>query len=57
MRTVDVQQRGKKGTIVAIRPRQGRIAIKVKVSLGVRWEDRPAQEDLMLFAWARATRA
>ena len=34
--------------------RQGKdgIALKVKVSPDVRWEDRPALEDLMVYAWA-----
>ena len=35
-----------------VRERRGEIALKVKVSPDVRWEDRPAQEDLMVFAWA-----
>ena len=36
----------------AIREGKGGIALKVKVSPDVRWEDRPALEDLMVFAWA-----
>jgi hypothetical protein len=36
----------------AIREGKGGIALKVKVSRDVRWEDRPALEDLMVFAWA-----
>jgi hypothetical protein len=36
----------------AIRAGRGGIALKVKVSRDVRWEDRPALEDLMVFAWA-----
>ena len=36
----------------AIRKRKGGIALKVKVSPDVRWEDRPALEDLMVYAWA-----
>jgi hypothetical protein len=35
-----------------IRKRRGGIALKVKLSPKVRWEDRPALEDLMVFAWA-----
>jgi hypothetical protein len=35
-----------------VRERRGEIALKVKVSPEVRWEDRPALEDLMVFAWA-----
>ncbi len=35
-----------------IRERRGRIVLKVKVSPDVRWEDRLALEDLMVFAWA-----
>ena len=35
-----------------VRERRGGIALKVKVSPEVRWEDRPALEDLMVFAWA-----
>jgi hypothetical protein len=34
-----------------IRQGRGGIALKVKVSPDVRWEDRPALEDLMVFAW------
>ena len=36
----------------AIRAGRGGIALKVKVSRDVRWEDRPALEDLMVYAWA-----
>jgi hypothetical protein len=36
----------------AIRQGRGGMALKVKVSRDVRWEDRPALEDLMVFAWA-----
>jgi hypothetical protein len=36
----------------AIREARGRIALKVKISPKVCWEARPAQEDLMVFAWA-----
>jgi hypothetical protein len=36
----------------AIREARGRIALKVKISPKVRWDARPAQEDLMVFAWA-----
>jgi hypothetical protein len=36
----------------AIREARGRIALKVKLSPKVRWDARPAQEDLMVFAWA-----
>ena len=35
-----------------IREGKGGMALKVKVSSDVRWEDRPALEDLMVFAWA-----
>jgi hypothetical protein len=35
-----------------VREGRGGIALKVKVSPDVRWEDRPALEDLMVFAWA-----
>jgi hypothetical protein len=35
----------------AIREVRGGIAMKVKISPKVRWQDRPAQEDLMVFAW------
>jgi hypothetical protein len=35
-----------------IREAKGGIALKLKVSPEVRWEDRPAREDLMVFAWA-----
>jgi hypothetical protein len=36
----------------AIREARGRIAFKVKVSPHARWDARPAQEVLMVFAWA-----
>ena len=36
----------------AIREGKGGMALKVKVSRDVRWEDRPALEDLMVYAWA-----
>jgi hypothetical protein len=36
----------------SIRQGRGGMALKVKVSPHVRWEDRPALEDLMVFAWA-----
>ncbi len=36
----------------AIRDVKGGIALKLKVSPDIRWEDRPALEDLMVFAWA-----
>jgi hypothetical protein len=36
----------------AIRPRKGGIAMRLEVSPDVRWEERPALEDLMVFAWA-----
>jgi hypothetical protein len=35
-----------------VREGRGGIAMKVKVSPDLRWEDRPALEDLMVFAWA-----
>jgi hypothetical protein len=35
-----------------IREARGGIALKVKLSPDVRWEDRPPLEDLMVFAWA-----
>jgi len=35
-----------------VREHRGGIALKVIVSPDVRWEDRPAREDLMVFAWA-----
>jgi hypothetical protein len=35
----------------AIRQAKGGVALKVKVSRDVRWEDRPALEDLMVYAW------
>ena len=35
-----------------VRERRGGIALKVKLSPDVRWEDRPALEDLMVYAWA-----
>ncbi len=35
-----------------IRENRDRIVLKVKLSAAVPWEDRPAQEDLMVFAWA-----
>jgi hypothetical protein len=35
-----------------VREGRGGIALKVKLSPDVRWEDRPALEDLMVFAWA-----
>ena len=40
--------------VVGFAIRQGKdgIALKVKVSPDVRWEDRPALEDLMVYAWA-----
>ena len=36
----------------AIREVRGRTVLKFKISPKVCWDDRPAQEDLMLFAWA-----
>jgi hypothetical protein len=36
----------------AIRPRKDGIAMRLQVSPQVRWEERPALEDLMVFAWA-----
>ncbi len=40
--------------VVRFAIREGRrgIALKLRLSLEVRWEDRPALEDLMVFAWA-----
>jgi hypothetical protein len=35
----------------AIRQARGGITLKVKLSRDVRWEDRPALEDLMVYAW------
>ena len=35
-----------------IREGKGGMAMKVKVSPAIRWEDRPGLEDLMVFAWA-----
>jgi hypothetical protein len=35
-----------------IREGKGGIALRLKVSPALRWEDRPALEDLMVFAWA-----
>ena len=35
-----------------IRERKGGIALRLKVSPALSWEDRPALEDLMVFAWA-----
>ena len=35
-----------------VREYRGAFALKVKVSPKIRWEDRPPQEDLMVFAWA-----
>ena len=36
----------------AIRPRKSGIAMRLQMSPQVRWEERPALEDLMVFAWA-----
>ena len=36
----------------AIRESRGAIALKLKVSPALCWEDRPVLEDLMVFAWA-----
>lgn len=36
----------------AIRAHKGGIALKVQVPPNVRWTAPPAQEDIMLFAWA-----
>lgn len=36
----------------SIRERRGALALKLKLSPKLRWEARPAREDLMLFAWA-----
>ena len=36
----------------AIRQGKGGMTMKVKLSPDVRWEDRPALEDLMVYAWA-----
>jgi hypothetical protein len=35
-----------------IRQGKGGIALRLKVSPAIRWEDRPPLEDLMVFAWA-----
>jgi hypothetical protein len=35
-----------------IREGRGGLAMRLKVSPALRWEDRPAQEDLMVFGWA-----
>lgn len=35
-----------------IREGKGGMALKVKLSADIRWEDRPPLEDLMVFAWA-----
>jgi hypothetical protein len=35
-----------------VREGRGGMALKLKLSPDVRWEDRPALEDLMVFAWA-----
>jgi len=39
-------------TGLVIREGKGGVALKVKLSPKLRWEDRPAEEDLMVFAWA-----
>jgi hypothetical protein len=39
-------------TEFTVRKRRGGVALKLKVSPDIRWEDRPALEDLMVFAWA-----
>jgi hypothetical protein len=36
-----------------IRPHKGGIALRLRVSPDVRWADRPAAEDLMVFGWRR----
>ena len=36
----------------AIRQARGSIALKLKVSPALRWEDRPALVDVMVYAWA-----
>ena len=36
----------------SVREARGGISLRVKLAPDVRWEDRPAAEDLMVFAWA-----